>query len=95
MTDGRRRVLHVATMIAILGAFWWNQERGLKAVATETHSALCSFKKDLAIRHANGEKYLEEIKGPMIFGIPRDVIEQSVKNQKATLDSLKGLDCGA
>lgn len=93
MTDARRRVLHVVVLIAILGAFWWNQDRGLEAVATETHNALCSFKKDLELRRDNSLRYLVEVKGPFIFGIPRGVIEESVSNQTATLESLAALRC--
>ena len=93
MTDARRRVLHVITLVAILSAFWWNQDRGLKAVAHQTHEALCSFKKDLEVRRDHSARYLIDIKGEFIFGIPREVVETSVANQTATLESLEPLRC--
>ena len=63
------------------------------AEAREAHSALCSLKRDLQVRHDNSQKYLAETDGPVIFGIPREVIEQSASNQAATLESLEGLEC--
>ena len=89
----RTLAMQIGIVFVIVFGLWWSQDRGLKAVAAETHSALCSFKNDLEVRRDSQQGYLDAMQGREIFGIPREVIEQSVRNISATLDSLEELSC--
>jgi hypothetical protein len=58
----------------------------------QAHAALCVLKHDYKERVKQSEKFLKENpKG--IPGIPTSVIQNSIKNQKATIVSLKVLKC--
>lgn len=62
--------------------------------AEQTKQALCIFKYDLIDRRDRSAAFLEEHPGEkMILGIPRETIEQGVRNQTATIASLRILDC--
>jgi hypothetical protein len=61
--------------------------------AEEDHAGLCAFIADLDQRVDANRKLLAENEGPLIFGIPRNVIEQSVNNQGSTLNALRPIDC--
>jgi hypothetical protein len=92
----RRRVILVLVVASIVGGLWWNQDRGLKAVATETHAALCAFKTDLEGRTADAEKYLKDVEAGRrepIAGITNQEIKDSIRNRRATLRSLQSLRC--
>ncbi len=60
----------------------------------QDHMGLCEFIADLDRRVDSSRKLLSEHQGePMIFGIPRETIEQSVSNQGQTLNALRPVDC--
>lgn len=62
--------------------------------AEEDHLGLCAFIADLDTRvDANRELLREHAGEEMIFGIPREVIEQSVNSQGATLNALRPVHC--
>lgn len=64
----------------------------LALFSIQTRSALCSFRGDLEARAAANQRILDENPGPVlhVFGleIPRDVIENNLRGQRATLESL-------
>lgn len=92
--ENRRYLATVAVVLAIIAGVWWNQDRGLKAVADETHGALCALKNDIERRHRSAMRYLADHPGPEpIPGITREQIQDSIKNQKATLNALRDLSC--
>ena len=84
-------------LLAIIGGLWFNQNRGLKAVATETHGALCAFKLNLSERHRDGVRYLRDhpngitAHGEVIISAAQ--VQKSLDGQAATLSSLRELDC--
>jgi hypothetical protein len=66
----------------------------LQAVATETHSALCTFKADLQARFENTKEYLAKHPGKEpIPGITRADLRRSLDAQRSTLDALSVLEC--
>lgn len=72
------------------------QARDLRAVATETHDALCSFKLDLQTRQEDGRRYLRDVRAgrrEIIEGITIQELEESLAARQATLDTLASLDC--
>ena len=93
----------VVFALTVLGALaWYGHQQGkqadaLKAVATETHGALCSFKGDLQHRFDANLKLLQDHPEDPVraYGlvIPRGTLASSVSNQKATLKALAPLDC--
>lgn len=64
----------------------------VRAVAVETHEALCAFKSDLQRRYTAGSEFLEN-NPDGIPGISAADIQRSLQNQRATLDALSALDC--
>jgi len=69
-----------------------NDQSRLERVAKETHAALCTFKHDLEQRYMDGAAFLER-HPEGISGISAADIQRSLANQKATLASLRALDC--
>jgi hypothetical protein len=66
----------------------------LAAIANETHSALCTFKDDIAARLENTKTYLKAHPGPEpIEGITRADLKRSLDAQQRTLDALSILNC--
>ena len=92
------RKLRIALIVvAILGAFWYGQQRGLKAVAVETHDALCTLKQDIAQRQQSTKDFLADVRSGArepIAGISNVDLQRSIDNQQATLDALASLRCG-
>lgn len=59
-----------------------------------THDALCNFHDDLKQRVTATQTYLDEHPGPEPFpGVSRTSIEQSLANQRRTIESLSDLNC--
>ena len=81
------------TCVIIWQSYRAGQESAkLEAVATETHDALCTFKLDLQTRYKQGLDFLKDNPAG-ISGFTAETIERSLRNQKATLDSLITLRC--
>jgi hypothetical protein len=92
----RRTLMWVVLLLAVIFALWFNQDRGLKAVAAETHAALCALKNDLAGRKARSEEFLADVhagRRPRIEGISDNDLRRSIDNQQDTLDVLSELSC--
>lgn len=64
----------------------------LALIATQTHTALCTFRDDLQKRYDEGVKFLKDHPNG-IPGISAEEIQNSLKNEKTTLDSLSSLNC--
>lgn len=65
----------------------------VRADAMQSRDALCAFRGDLAERVAGSEQFLKE--HPDGFaGITAATIRNGLTNQKATVRSLAGLNCG-
>lgn len=97
-TPTRRFVATIGVLIAIVGGLWFNQDRGLKAVATTTHDALCALRADIQQRHDDGAKYLKSHPRGLIGNsgkalISAAQIRDSLRNQESTLDALEPLKC--
>jgi hypothetical protein len=91
-----RKIATAAVFLAIIAGLWWNQDRGLKAVATETHAALCTFKEDLEGRQEASKKYVLDVtegRRQPIAGITLAEIRVTNKNRQNTLDALASLNC--
>lgn len=59
-----------------------------------THDALCNFHTDLRQRVEQGQSYLDRHPGPEPFpGISRAQFQQSLTNQRRTIESLSDLHC--
>lgn len=87
---------HALVLIAIVAvtAFaYYRTEARVSDVATETHTALCTFKADLERRYEDGRQFLNE-NPDGIPGITTEDIQRSLANQKSTLDALAILECG-
>lgn len=66
-----------------------------EAQAKKDHAALCSFRRDLQRRLADGLKFLADVESgrrPPIDGISTNDLRRSIDGQQSTLDSLK-VDC--
>ncbi len=61
--------------------------------AINTNRSLCTFRSDLEQRVDGTRVFLRLSKDPLIAGVPRAAIQQNLRNQQATLDSLSGLHC--
>ena len=60
----------------------------------QVNQAVCTFREDLSARADSSQQLLDDNPHEaLIFAIPREVIANSVKNQKATVESLDGLHC--
>lgn len=97
-TTTQRWLATTAILVAIVAGLWFNQARGLKAVATETHTALCALKADLEHRHEAGLQYLVEHPQGVVTRsgdvvISAALLRQSLDAQQATLDALSALTC--
>ena len=83
-----------ATLVFVIASSNAKTAARLEQVATETHTALCTFKADLERRYESTVKYLHRHEGPEpIPGITRGTLRRSLQSQKATLDALDVLDC--
>lgn len=95
----RRRIVQIALVLSMFVALWWNQEAGLKAVATETHGALCTLKADIRIRRDTAKVYLKEHPRGVVSPATNAVIitpaeiQRGIDNQNSTLRALSDLDC--
>lgn len=93
----------VVFAVSIMGLMVWQSyrvgenARDLRAVATETHGALCAYKGDLTRRYGDGVKYLKDHPDGLVAHgevlITAAQIKRSLDAQEATLKSLRGLDC--
>ena len=74
-----------------------NQERldFLAERAAQDHLGLCAFIHDLDVRIDANREILRNNPGPIVFGIPRNVIEESVQNQGSTLNALRPINCNS
>jgi hypothetical protein len=85
-------------VVSIIGVLLWqsvrvtNTAQSLREVATETHESLCALKLDLSVRYTSGREFLRD-NPDGIPGISATQIQQSLANQKSTLDALAPLDC--
>jgi hypothetical protein len=74
-----------------------HQAAEVRNVAVTTHTSLCALRHDLAVRLQGNDKLLRDHPEDPIraYGleIPRATIIQSRDGQKATLTTLKGLNC--
>lgn len=94
-----RGMATAAVLTALVLGLWFNQSRGLKKVATDTHSALCTFRADIQNRHDATVKYLLDHprglttkKGDVVITAAQ--FKQSLKTQESTLNALRRLgDC--
>ena len=96
MSTRRRLLVQILIFAAIVGGLWYNQHRGLAAVATETRDALCTFRADIQRRYDDGTAFVEDIKAgkrPPFPGFTIQELEQSLENQARTLDALSTLNC--
>ena len=57
------------------------------------HEASCIEKRDLRADIKNTQRFLDSTDADMIFGIPREVLEDSKDQNQDKLDSLKIVDC--
>ena len=95
----RRQIAYVALVALLFAALWWNQDRGLKAVANQTHSSLCALKQDIEIRQKRSVEYLKENPRGIVSKrngeviIPAALIQQGIDDRKSALDALSGLSC--
>lgn len=98
--NARRYFVTIGLLVVLIGAVWWNQNRGLKAVARETHGALCALQNDIQLRRDASVEYLEEnprgvvspVTGAVIISAAQ--IRQGIANQESTLKALASeLDC--
>lgn len=94
----RRRLLQAAVVLALFGALWWNQERGIQSLASESHSALCAFKRDIEQRRDRSVEYLEEHPRGLVSSsgeviLSRLEIQRSIDAQNSTLAALDELRC--
>jgi hypothetical protein len=84
------------TLVVILGVFAWtssqSQRAALEKTATETASALCTFRHDLELRVISTENFLKE-NPDGIPGFPRASIQQSLDNVRRTVVALATLPC--
>lgn len=84
----------VAVSVAVLAGFSWaiNGNRTNARLGKQSHDALCILKHDLEQRAIDSATFLA--KHPDGFaGIDAATIQNSIKNQLATVDSLSLLDC--
>lgn len=82
--------------ILLLGALWWNQNRGVQHLAEETHASLCALKGDLERRYESGSDYVRDVEAGRrkpVPGITPADLERSLQNQRATLSALSRLHC--
>lgn len=82
--------------IVLLAALYWNQERGVRHLAEETHATLCAFKTDLQVRHDAGKDYVAAVESGERLIIPTFTLadlKRSLASQSATLRSLSDLKC--
>lgn len=68
------------------------ENRRLAQEGKEAHISFCVLKHDLETRVNSSKDFLAEHPSG-IPGVPRSVILQSIKNQQATLNSLRRLRC--
>lgn len=94
--------LSVILLVVVIGASGYsaNRQSQLSSDGAEAHQALCAFKKDLATRVADSQKFLalspeERIAkyGEALGTIPPKTIRTSLANQRQTLISLNVLTC--
>lgn len=95
---GGRSWATIAVILAIVFGLWFNQARGLKKVANDTHTSLCALKNDIQTRHEAGVNYLLDHPRGLVSSrgeviISRPLLKQSLDAQQATIDSLDSLDC--
>lgn len=83
------------TSLMVFQAYRSGQQAAtIKQVAVETHSALCTFRGDLARRYNDGLAYEKEHpNGVPALGLSSADLQRSLAAQKSTLDSLTVLDC--
>lgn len=82
--------------LVLVVALYWNQERGIRHLTNQTHTALCAFKGDLDRRVELTQVYLDanDDRYPIPgLEVPRDDIAVQLANQRRTLASLKILEC--
>lgn len=94
----RRWIATVVVILAIVAGLWFNQDRGLKRVARETHTSLCALRQDIQRRHEAGVEYLKEHPRGLVGDagtilISAAQIRDSLRNQESTLDALDPLNC--
>lgn len=94
----------VVFAVSVMGVMVWQTYRltdsssRLRAVATETHSALCALQLDIQQRHDAGEEYLRANPKGLVGDSGRILISaaqirDSLANQESTLAALKSLNC--
>lgn len=94
----RRWLATVIVILAIVFGLWFNQDRGLKRVARETHASLCALRQDIERRHQAGVEYLKGhprglVGDTGVILISAAQISDSISNQESTLSALDPLNC--
>lgn len=79
-------VSFAALLVSLFGNFTLYQ------IAHNNNQTLCALKNDLQVRYDAGQAFLKDHPNG-IPGIPRSALLVSLRNQRATLESLKNLDC--
>lgn len=84
------------TVVAVIGIYTRGAVNAVdtraRAEAASTHNSLCTFRADLEKRADQSQAFLDD--HPEGFpGIPAPVIQNSIDNQRRTLDSLRSLNC--
>lgn len=98
VVNASARAVHLRNVIAyavlsvalLIGAY------RLETTTNETHSALCTFKADLARRYIDGQAYVDDVvngERELLPGFTLADLNRSLANQRATLDSLSALSC--
>lgn len=99
--ERRRSLAMLATMAALMVGVWFNNERGLSAIARQTHDGLCALRDDVERRRDVSIRYLQKYPDGVVSPVTNAVIitaaqiQQGIDNQTATLTALDraGLVC--
>jgi hypothetical protein len=93
----------LASLIAVCLALQAFDTYRLAQVAdqgAQAHNAACNYRADLVQRASDGAAFLKLTPrqrrakyGPALGSIPDATIAQSLRNERAAIDSLSGLDC--
>jgi uncharacterized protein YkwD len=84
--------LVIAVMLVAALIYASGQRARIERVTNDTVTALCTFRHDLQLRYDTGVKFLIDHPDG-IPGIPAETLQQSLRNQKQTLESLRELPC--
>jgi hypothetical protein len=85
--------MRIVIVLVIGLAFWagtvvWTVTRN-----SEARHALCEVRADIGRDIRRTENLLEEFPSDSVFGIPRQLIEEGLRDDRQTYDALSDLDC--